>query len=286
MRFFFHSRQFKVILSVFSAVVLITLIFWISGRRMAPYTDIAGIITAPVKSFATAVSNEVKDFISEYKSGNELSFKNAELQNEINELRKKTVDYNKMKSENDFYKKYLELKSSNKDFKFTPATLISRDTGDPFCGFTINEGTSSGIHIHDPVITDEGLIGYIAEVGITTSKVSTILSSDITLGALDSRTNDSGIMKGNIELAGKGMCRFSNLARSCSVAIGDYVITSGEGIFPDGLLIGSISYIGTDKYNSSIYADVTPFVDLNSVRKVMVITSFEGKGGIKPSGGK
>ncbi len=286
MRFFFRSRQFKIILSVFLVITIVSLIFGISSSRLAPYTDIAGIITAPFKNFSTTVAGEIKDFTAAYKAGNELMLKNAELSSEINDLRQKNVDYDKIKAENDFYKKYLEIKEENTDFKFVPATLISRDSGDPFGGFTINKGSSSDIAVHDPVITDQGLIGYIGELGTTTAKVITILSSDITLGALDSRTSDSGILKGNIELAEKGMCRFSNLARSCSVAIGDYVITSGEGIFPDGLLIGSISYIGNDKYNSSIYADITPFVDFSSVRKVMVINSFKGQGGIVPSSKK
>ena len=64
------------------------------------------------------------------------------------------------------------------------------------------------------------------------------------------------------QLAQNGLCRFYNLARSCTVAIGDYVVTSGEGIFPDGLLIGTIEEIGSDKYNTSIYANIKPFADI------------------------
>ena len=107
------------------------------------------------------------------------------------------------------------------------------------------------------------------------------------MGALDNRTNDSGIVTGNIDLAKNNMCRFSHLSRSCSVAIGDYVVTSGEGIFPEGILIGSIDSIGSDKYNTSIYADISLFVNISEIRDVMVITDFEGQGGISPkSGGK
>ena len=141
--------------------------------------------------------------------------------------------------------------------------------------------------LYDPVITEAGLVGYITELGTTTAKVTTILSPKIVLGALDNRTNDSGIVSGNIELAKNNKCRFSHLPRNCGVAIGDYVITSGEGIFPEGLLIGSIDSVGSDKYNTSIFADITPFVDFSSIKEVMVITSFDGQGGINPhKGGK
>ena len=123
-------------------------------------------------------------------------------------------------------------------------------------------------------------MGYIAEVGLTTSKVTTILSPDITLGALDNRTSDSGLLSGSLEQAKEGNTRLYNLSRSCTVAIGDYVITSGEGIFPEGLLIGTVQTIGSDEYNTSIFAEVKPFADIQEIRNVMVITSFEGQGGI------
>ena len=62
------------------------------------------------------------------------------------------------------------------------------------------------------------------------------------------------------------------------------MVTSGEGIFPSGLLIGTIQSIGSDKYNTSIYAEVKPFVDFDSINGVMVITEFEGQGGLDPNG--
>ncbi len=282
MRFFFRSRQFRIIVAVFGSVLIITLAFAFGGNRLAPYTDVAGIVTAPFKSAYAAVSNGIKDFVAAYKSGSELMLENTKLNDEVNELRKRTSDYDKIKQENDFYKKYLGIKESNPDFNFVSATVISKDTSDTFGGFVINKGSASKIGINDIVITDGGLVGKITEIGTTTAKVTTVLSPEITLGALDSRTSDSGILGGNIQVSGKKMCRFSNLSRSCSIAIGDYVVTSGEGIFPDGLLVGSVSNIGTDKHNSSIYADIKPFVDFKSLRNVMVITDFEGKGGINP----
>lgn len=282
MRFFFRSKQFRIIILIFTAVVVLSLIFGYIGTRMSPHTDVLATVAAPFRSFATGVKNTFSDFISAYNDGNSLMLENAELNEQINDLRKKIADYNDISAQNDFYKNYLGIKENNTDFEFMPATLISRDTNDPYGGFVINKGSSSGISAYDPVITDAGLVGYISEVGTVTSKITTVLSPDITLGALDNRTSDSGIVSGNLGLAKSGNCRFSNLSRSCSVAIGDFVVTSGEGVFPDGLLIGTIQSIGSDKYNTSIYADVKPFVNISEIRNVMIITSFEGQGGINP----
>lgn len=282
MRFFFRSRQFKIIVCVVLAVAMLSLVVGIAGSRMAPQADIAGTIAAPFRTLASNISSAVSDFIGAYNDGNALMLENAELNAELDELRKRVADYDQLSAQNDFYEQYLEIKEQNPDFIFTPATVITRDAADPYGSFTINRGSMSDIAVYDPVITDAGLVGYITEVGTITAKVSTILSPDLTLGALDSRTGDSGIISGRLSLAQNGLCRFGNLARSCSVAIGDYVVTSGEGIFPEGLLVGSIEAIGADEYNTSIYADIAPFVKLDEIRNVMVITEFEGQGGIDP----
>lgn len=286
MRFFFRSRQFKIILSVIVAVLVFSLICVMVGGRISPQADVIGTITAPFRAGFTSISNAVSDFVAVYNDGSDALLKNAELENEINELRRQIADYDKVSAENEFYKNYLEIKDAHPDFKFSAATLISRDNQDPYSSFVINKGSASGISVNDPVITDEGLVGYIYEVGLTTSKVATILSLDITLGALGNRTRDSGIVSGSLELAKIGQTKFYNLSRSCNIAVGDYVVTSGEGIFPEGLLIGTIKTIGSDEYNTSIFAAVEPFAKVDEIRDVMVITEFEGQGGLVPGGNK
>lgn len=281
MRFFFRSKQFKIILSTVIILIALSVTFFLIGGRISPQADIIGTLTAPFKAAVTKISDSVNDFVTAYTEGNEIMLKNTELEAELSELRTQLADYEQITAQNEFYKNFLEIKENNPDFKFAHATLISRDNADPYKSFVINKGTSSGINKYDPVITDAGLVGYIGEVGLATSKVTTILSPDITLGALDNRTSDSGLLSGSLEQTKDGNTRLYNLSRSCTVAIGDYVITSGEGIFPDGLLIGTIMSIGSDEYNTSIFAAVKPFADIDNLREVMVITSFEGQGGLK-----
>ena len=277
MRFFFKSRQFKIIAAVAAAVLVLTLIFIFTGSRMAPGTDIIGSVAEPFRIAAAKIREAAEDIVLAYNEGNALMVENAELNAKIDELNEKLADYEKMSAENETYKKYLGIKEENRDFSFVSANLIARDSDDPYLGFTINKGTMSDIKKHDPVITESGIVGYITEVGLTSSKVTTILSPEITMGAIDNRSSDSGVVTGKLEFAKKGVCQFKNLARSSSVAMGDYVSTSGEGVFPAGLPIGSIEYIGTDSVNSSIYAEIKPFTDMKEIRDVMVITSFDGQ---------
>lgn len=280
MRFFFSSRKFKIILASVIALLVLAVICIIVGGRISPQADIMGTITAPFKTVGQGISNWVEDNIAAYTKGEEAMLKNTELESEINDLREQIADYEQVKQENEFYKDYLEIKDENPDFKFESAILISRDSRDPYKGFTINKGSVNGISEYDPVIIDSGLVGYISQVGLTTAKVETVLSPNVIIGALDNRTNDSGVLSGSLDMAEKGLTKLYNLSRSCNVAVGDYVVTSGEGIFPAGLLIGTIESIGSDEYNTSIYAAVAPFADIDSIRSVMVITDFEGQGGL------
>ena len=286
MRFFFASRQFKVILCVVLSLIAVSVLCIVIGGRISPQSDILGTVAAPFRAAGEKISGAVSDFVATINEGNDAMVKNAELETEINSLREQLADYEKAVAENDFYKDYLEIKDNNPDFKFEAATLISRDNQDPYGGFIINKGTVNGIEENDPVITDAGLVGFVTQAGLTTSKVATLLSPDVVMGALDNRTNDSGIISGSLELAQIGQTKFYNLSRTCNVAVGDYVVTSGEGIFPAGLLVGTIQTIGSDEYNTSIYAAVKPFVDIEDIRAVMVITNFKGQGGLEVAKGE
>ena len=286
MRFFFSSRQFKVILCVIICLLAVSVLCIVVGGRISPQSDILGTVAAPFRAAGEKLSGAASDFVATFKEGDAAMLENAELQSQINDLREQLAEYDSAIAENKFYKDYLEIKDNNPDFKFEVATLISRDNQDPYKGFVINKGSVNGLSENDPVITDAGLVGYISAVGLTTSKVATILSPDVIMGALDNRTNDSGVVSGSLDLAREGQTKCYNLSRSCNIAVGDYVVTSGEGIFPKGLLIGTIVTIGSDEYNTSIFAAVKPFVNMDEIKGVMVITNFEGQGGLGVSGDK
>lgn len=278
MRFFFRSKQFKAVLSIFLGLVIIALISFVAGDRIAPQSDILGTITAPFRAAFSEISEGVSNIAAAYSEGDKANLENTQLKNEIDELKGQLAEMEEIKKQNEFYKNYLEIKDKNPDFKFTDAKIISRDSQDPFKSFVINKGSADGVSRNDPVITNAGLVGYVTEVGITTCKVATILSPEITLGALDNRTGDSGVVSGTLSFAEKGFTRIYNLSRSCSVSLGDIVVTSGEGIFPEGILIGTIESVESDKYNTSIYAEVKPLADFENLKNVMVITEFEGQG--------
>lgn len=285
MRFFFKSRKFKIAATVVSVLLVLSILAHIAGGILSPQSDLLGALVAPFQKIATNISNSVTDLFQKFESNEQLILQNAALQSEINKLNEKIADYDILKNENDFYKNYLEIKSINPDFKFSNAVIISRDTTDSFGGFTINCGSLSGIEQYDPVITEAGLVGYISQVGLTSSKVTTILSPNISVGVTDSRTGDAGIVTGSVDVIAQGHTKMNNLQRASVVAVGDYIVTAGGGVFPSGILVGKITNIAKEQYSSALYAELEPFVKITEIRQVMVITDFAGKNIINmPSG--
>lgn len=278
MRFFLRSKEFKRIIAIVLVVIAVSVTAGIIGGFMAPQASVLGAIAAPFQKLGNSIVQAFSEMSDNFNTAAKLNAENDKLKAEIDTLREQLVDYQSALTDNEFYKDYLEIKDLNPDFKFCPALVTTKDPDDIFGGITVDAGSLQGVSLYDPVITDSGLVGYVSQVGVSTSKVTTLLSTSLVCGAYDSRTNDAGALSGTVELAAEGKTRFYNLPRTCSVAIGDIVVTSGSGIFPDKLIIGTIDNINHDPLSSSLYATITPSVNFEELKNVMIITFFSGQG--------
>lgn len=257
-----------------AGAVLITLI---SGA-VSPITGAIGAVAKPIEQFIGDITQGAQDFSNKLEQGEKHLLENEKLKEEINDLKGQLIDYETIKKENEFYKDYLEIKDKHTDFEFEEAGILSKNADDPYGSFLINEGSISGISQYDPVITSAGLVGYVIEVFPSYSKVATIKDASLTCGGYDLRTNDIGVVEGTLEQAKEGKTRIKNISKDSTVAIGDMVVSSGGGVFPKGLLIGTIESLHREDYNSSVYGIVKTAVDFENLTRVMVITRFAGQG--------
>ena len=276
MRYFFKSRRFKIAAAIVSTLIIVSIIARIIGGIISPQSSVLGSVITPFQAAFTEVSNFFKDWGKMVSGNEELARENASLKSQVNELTSSLIEYDAAKQENEFLKQYLEIKDDHTDYQFEETRLIAYDSADPFGAFTVNKGSMHGVALYDPVIEASGLIGYVSQVGTSYSKVTTVLSPDISVAAFDRRTDDAGVIKGNLDSAENGTTRLCNLSRSCTVAIGDYIVTSGGGVFPEGMLVGTVTEIGNDS-NRAIFAEVKPAVDLTQLRDMMIITHFSGQ---------
>lgn len=285
MRKFFASRSFKVLIIIVCVFVVVSTVFVAVGHYIAPQSDILGTILSPFQKLGSAITNQIDRSFTAVGRLDTLEDENNQLREELRVYREQLVDFDQYKRDNEFYKQFLEIKEQNSDYVFQPATVTARDAADACASFSIDAGSRDGVALHDPVITKDGLVGYISEVGTAMSTVVTVIDPKLRVGAIVSRTRESGVIKGDTALLSDGACSLSYLASTSAVTIGDYVITSGAGgVFPKGLIVGTVTEVKKEQSNVSLYAVVKPVVDVHAITQVMVITEFEGQGGIADEG--
>ncbi len=215
-------------------------------------------------------------------SYDDLKTENEKLRQENAELRKQLADYYDVKQENAKLWKYYDLKKQNPSYKIQPAAVIMRDANDDFYSFTLDIGTSSGVSVNNPVITENGLVGWVYKADLTTCKVKTILSPDTKAGAVDKQSNDSGIISGSAALSDNNLTSLTKLEENNKIKQGDMIVTSGTGgIYPGNLIIGKVKEIKFNSYDASRYAVVEPYEDIRRITSAAVITDFDTKGEVK-----
>lgn len=277
---FFHTRSFKILLA--SVFVLLGLMLYTTSVGSSVTANLLGFISAPMQKISTGVTTNAAVLAEDVTVSNEqLQAENNALKEEITKLREQLVDYYEMKQKNEQYETVLELKKANKDYQMLPATVIGRDPNDVFYSFSIDQGSLNGVSKNDPVITGDGVVGWVSEVYTTSSRVTTLFSPNTKIGAIAKKTRDTGVTGCDIQLADEGYIKLAYLTSENTIEAGDIITTTGlSGMYPKDLLIGTVKELRYEDNGVSQYALVEPFVDVKNVRDVFVLTDFEGKGEI------
>jgi len=273
----FHSTGFKILIAVIA--VMLCLMLYTAGSGGSVTAKLFGFATTPMQRVSTLVTRNAAAAAPVTQSKEDLAAENKELKKQVEDLRKKLVNYYSYQQENAQLRKFLKLKEENPDFQLVSASVVGRDPNDLFGQFTIDQGTRSGIAVNDPVVTEGGVAGWVSSVNSSFAKVTTILSPDTKISAVDKVCRDTGVTGCDVKLADRGMLRLGYLSSGTAVKAGDLIVTNGiGGIYPRNLVIGTAKSVHSSQYDVSLYAEVTPAVDVKSVQDVMVITSFQGQG--------
>ena len=275
MKEFFESGKIKIFLSVL--FVLIMLSVFTRNTENNVISSTVNTVTYGLSKVSAAATENNKSG----KSYDELKIENENLKRANTELRARLVDYYSVKEENTRLWKFYGLKKEHSDYTVVPATVLRRDSNDEFYSFTIDKGTSSDVNAGDPVMGESGLIGWVSEADVNTAKVVTILSPRTGIGAVDNATKDRGIVKGSTKHADDNQTMFSKLKSGNKVQKGDIITTTGiSGLYPKGLVVGEVTDVCYDTYDTSYYAVVQPYDDIRKIVDAAVIIDFTGQGEI------
>ncbi len=277
----FKNKFFIVCLSVAVAVAVLMSVFSLMGYR-ALVRNVLGTVATPFRAIGNLFCGAVEGFGKHFQSIDALEKKNAELEEENRTLREQIEQSERLEAENERLRDYLGMKAAYPTFTLEEGTVIGHEGENYLTVLTLNRGSIHGIQVNMAVITKDGIVGCVSEVGLTWCKVSTILEDARSVGVLAPRSGASGILSGEYTYRENGTCRLTFLdddARSADVRVGDRIETSGLGsVYPAGLTVGQVTDMRADAATRSLIATVKPTVDLSSLSYVMIITGYQEKG--------
>ena len=274
MKRFFHGRFFVVLVLIVCFLLGFMLSVAVNGHT-TPHEQMVNTIITPFRSGFTWCKNQVVDFFSAFGAYDDVVEENERLKQQLVDLQKQVDELNYDRVQNDYYEELLSIRENGYTFEMVSANVVTVPTDGWGSVFGINAGTAMEIEIGDVVICSGGLVGKVVDAGLNWATVSTFIDPRISVGAMILETGDVGVTEGSLELKNKGLCTLRYLNKDSAVNRDDRVYTSGlGGVYPKGLLLGTVTELQYEDNGLSLSAVLTPAVDFSSLREVYVITNF------------
>lgn len=276
MREFFKKTGGRVAIVLAAVLVVIGISSLIWGGRTNLVTGAVRWVTTPLQKGLNLMVDELEDLYAYLYRYDQLEAENAALKAQIAEMEDQVRRSQAANEENARLQDLLQLSQARSDLRFAAAYLVSWNASSWSSSFVINRGSSSGIELHDCVITEQGyLVGEIVEVSANSAVVRTLIDSDTSIGALVDSSGMSAVAEGDFQLMGEGRLKLSYLPDGSELLTGDVVTTSGMGeVYPPDLIIGEVTDVRADGSGYGMYGVITPKAELDALTEVFVITDF------------
>ena len=277
MREYLKKNGVRVAVLVAAVALMIALGFAARDGQINLTNNAAGALISPVQKVVGAAVNGFETIYNRLYDYDNLRAENESLRAQLAEAQQSARDGVEAAEENARLQKLLELRSKHTDYVFESAKVVLWSSDNWAHSFTISKGTSSGIELGDPVITEyNAVVGQVTEVGDNWATVSTIIDVDMSLGAFAGDAGSSGIVLGEYALMRQRLAKLTYLVDGAQIYVGDEVLTSGAGgAFPQGLVIGRITAVQTEAGGQVLYGLVEPECPFESLVQVFVIKDFE-----------
>ena len=277
MKDFMRNNGILILIIAVLLALIITVLSVIMTGFADPLTNLVGIVSTPFRNGINAVVNWTEEVYSDAFQQDALKADYEQLKKDYAKLQEELREAQQAKDENERLRNLLGLKERRRELNFEAATVTAYGADNWDSAITISKGTDAGVTAGNCVVDEYGnLVGVVETVGTNWSTVMTIVDSDMEMGGLIARTNDAAILEGDFDLMGQGKLKLSYLPETSELMAGDQVLTSGlSGMYPSGLVVGSIEEVRTDAYGMNRYAVIVPETELNNLEQVFVVTSFD-----------
>ncbi|MDK2821004.1 MAG: rod shape-determining protein MreC [Clostridia bacterium] len=231
---------------------------------------------APCQRGITLVINETGDWLASVREYGRLKARNQELKKEIDTLKTAIVRMEEVKQENLRLRNllnYTTLYDEALDFKIAP--VIGRSPNNWYHTLTLGIGSEEGLKKNQVVITSKGVVGRIIAVTPHTAEVLLIFDREGAIGGIVQVNRTPGVVEGSSEY--RGYLQMIHVSRDAPLEENQVVVTSGlGGIYPKGLVIGTIVKVIPEPNGLMKRAIIKPAADFERLEEVLVITRVKG----------
>ncbi|MBI2950537.1 rod shape-determining protein MreC [bacterium] len=158
-------------------------------------------------------------------------------------------------------------------YPYIPAEVVARDPGRLANTILINVGRREGVEDRMAVVNSDGLVGKVLTASSESSVVQLLQDRNCRVSAVVQRPERAqGIVR-----CEDGKFYLQDVPLRSAVEVGDVVVSSGVGgIFPEGLLIGTVEEVGQDQTGLFQEVVLKPGVDFSSLEEVFVLQGGRG----------
>ena len=266
---------------VFIGVVILIIILLIifsftlkEDRKLNPVESFLRDTLSYAEKIVTYPFSYMTTKTREYNKLKDVNEENDILETSLDRIDAIETENVELRRQIDALKNELNIDYTLTDYEYLNATVTSRSVGYWYNTITINKGSYNGIKKDMVVINGKGLIGRVIKTSTFTSDVRLITTSEtnnkISVHISNGDNNLYGLIN-NYDYS-KNLLEVEGISNTKDVDIGDFVYTSGlGGIFPSGILIGSVSEITTDSYDLAKIIKVKPSADFSNINYVSVL---------------
>jgi rod shape-determining protein MreC len=206
--------------------------------------------------------SNIRDYFSLHNENRKLAAENAFLYNNL----KSSYALNRMDSS------YAGDSSVQRKYYYLTSRVINNTVNNQYNFITLDRGIDGGVKPDMAVISGDGIVGVVKSVSEHYASVLSVLNLDFTVSAKIKKNGYFGPLSWNGNSASNAT--LVDIPHHVKISEGDTIVTSGYGgVFPEGILIGTISNF---KLKGGNYYEIR--VDLsNDFRKldyVKVISNF------------
>ncbi|MBN1772385.1 MAG: rod shape-determining protein MreC [Deltaproteobacteria bacterium] len=228
-------------------------------------------ISGPIQYVFAVIGEGIADVWNDYIYLVDTKEENERLRFELGRVRLENRTLKDVAAENVRLREMLRLRESNPG-EFVAARVIGRSLSPFFRVMRIRIDQAEGqVRPMMPVVTHEGLVGYVSSVVGAYADVTLIVDADARVPVVVEETQSSGVLNGTGELD-RYAAQIEHLRPNIDdVRVGHHVLTSGrDDVYPRNILVGTVAAITRRGARQLQQVEVAPAVDFSRLEVVLV----------------